>query len=100
MKSSAVVVGRRTAGRAARALGRLTARSKRPLLATTTRSVTSRSTGLAGRWNEPQAQEPPAPARLVPHDLAPEQQAELVLQDRRSRRPTATGTACGRGWRR
>ena len=37
------------------------ARSKRPLLAMTTRSVRSRRTGLPGRWNDPHAQEPPAP---------------------------------------
>src|SRR5215210_5469471 len=47
-----------------------TARSKRPLLAMTMRSVRSRSTGLPGRWKEPQA-----------HDLTPEEQAQAVLKD-------------------
>ncbi len=41
-------------------LSALSARSKRPLLAMTIRSVTSRSTGLLGRWNVPHAHEPPA----------------------------------------
>ncbi len=38
------------------------ARSKRPLLATMTRSVMSRSTGLAALRNEPQAHDPLAPS--------------------------------------
>ena len=41
------------------------ARSKRPLLAITTRSLRSRRTGLVGRWKEPQAQLPPAPRALT-----------------------------------
>src|SRR6266852_4481111 len=35
----------------------VSARSKRPLLAMTTRSVRSRRTAFAGRWNDPQAQD-------------------------------------------
>ncbi len=38
------------------------ARLKRPLLATITRSVMSRSTGLAALRNDPQAHEPVAPS--------------------------------------
>src|SRR3546814_12773691 len=63
MNSSAVVVGSAGSPRAARTDG-LTARSKRPLLAITTRSVRSRSNGFAGCLNEPQAQLPPAPLAL------------------------------------
>jgi hypothetical protein len=37
------------------------ARSNRPLLAMTTRSVRSRRTGFAGRWNDPHAHDPAAP---------------------------------------
>ena len=66
---------------ARRRAGREQARSNRPLLAMTTRSVTSRSTGLAGLRNEPHAHDPLAPSCLVPDDLAPQQQAEAVLQD-------------------
>ncbi|MEZ5250690.1 MAG: hypothetical protein R2713_16220 [Ilumatobacteraceae bacterium] len=47
-----------------------TARSKRPLLATTIRSLTSRSTGLPGRWNDPQAHDPDAP-RCFTHTISP-----------------------------
>ena len=46
------------------------ARSKRPLLATTTRSVRSRSTGLAALRNEPHATEPDAPSALR-HTISP-----------------------------
>ena len=60
---------------------RETARSKRPLLAMMTRSVRSRSTGLAGLWKVPHAQEPQAPRALAPDDLAAQQQAEAVLED-------------------
>ena len=80
MNSSAVVVasdGRPSAVR----FGPLTARSKRPLLAITTRSVRSRSTGLAGCLNDPQAQLPPAPRALRQIDLAAQQQPQAVLQD-------------------
>ena len=52
-----------------RSLG-LRARPKRPLLATMTRSVTSRSTGLAAERNEPQAQEPLAPSPFC-HTISP-----------------------------
>ncbi len=44
--------------------GRDRARSNRPLLAMTTRSVRSRSTGLAGLRNEPHAHDPLAPRAL------------------------------------
>ena len=40
-------------------------RSKRPLLATITRSERSRNTGLDGWRNEPQANEPAAPRALI-----------------------------------
>ena len=43
-------------------LGRRPGPENRPLLATTTRSVTSRSTGLAALRNEPQAHDPLAPS--------------------------------------
>ncbi len=52
-----------------RSLG-LRARPKRPLLATMTRSVTSRSTGLAAERNEPQAHEPLAPSPFC-HTISP-----------------------------
>ena len=69
MNSSAVVVGR--VGQAlARALRPVRARSNRPLEATTTRSVRSRSTGLAGLQNDPHAQLPPAP-RALRHTTSP-----------------------------
>ena len=45
-------------------------RSKRPLLAMITRSVVSRSTGLAGERNEPQAHDPLAP-RCFCHTTSP-----------------------------
>ena len=61
MKSSAPMVLSWGNPSRRRSLG-LRARPKRPLLATTTRSVTSRSTGLAAERNEPQAHEPLAPS--------------------------------------
>ena len=64
---------------AATFLGRA-ARPKRPLLATTIRSVTSRSTGLAAERNEPQAHEP-TPLALLPHDLTAGEHPQVVLQD-------------------
>ena len=80
MKSSALMLA--TEGRPAlrRSLG-LSARPKRPLLATMTRSVTSRSTGLAGERKDPQAHEPAGPVALLPDDLAPGQQVQVVLED-------------------
>ena len=48
----------------------LRARSKRPLLATMIRSVTSRSTGLVGLRNEPHAHDPLAPT-LFCHTISP-----------------------------
>jgi hypothetical protein len=69
MNSSAVAVARW--GRPAAALSaRETARSNRPFDATTTRSVRSRSTGLAGLQNDPHAQLPPAP-RALRHTTSP-----------------------------
>ena len=69
MNSSAVVVAR--CGRPSRwRLARGTARSNRPLDATITRSVRSRSTGLAGLRNDPHAQLPPAP-RALRHTTSP-----------------------------
>ena len=69
MNSSAVVVA--TWGRPSRSrCTRATARSNRPFDATTTRSVRSRSTGLAGLRNEPHAQFPPAP-RALRHTTSP-----------------------------
>ena len=59
MNSSRVIVAVDGRSRPSRCAG-VRARSKRPLLAMTTRSVMSRSTGLAGRWNVPQAHDPPA----------------------------------------
>jgi hypothetical protein len=64
MNSSALTVA--TDGSPAAARSRAPrARSKRPLEATTMRSVTSRSTGLPGRWNVPQAHDPPAALPLT-----------------------------------
>ena len=57
MKSSVPIVLRWGRPSAARCLT-VRARSKRPLLATTTRSVMSRSTGLAALRNDPHAHEP------------------------------------------
>ena len=81
MNSSAVVVA--TWGRPSRSAlhpGDAPGRTG-PCDATITRSVRSRSTGLAGLRNEPQAQLPAGAPGLEPHDLAPQQQAEPVLQD-------------------
>ena len=64
MNSSASIVLSRRQARAVRVRRRLSARSKRPLLAITTRSVMSRSTGLAALRNEPHAQLPAAPSPL------------------------------------
>ncbi len=69
MNSSAVVVASWGSPAAARRR-RSSARSNRPLDATTTRSVRSRSTGLAGLRNDPQAQLPPAP-RALRHTTSP-----------------------------
>ena len=69
MNSSAVVLGSNGSPRARRT-GPFSARSNRPLLAMTTRSVRSRRTGLAGCLNEPQAQLPPAP-RAFRHTTSP-----------------------------
>src|SRR5918997_1838218 len=57
------------------------ARSKRPLLATTTRSVMSRRTGFAAPRNDPHAPGAAGALALLPDELAPEQQAEPVLED-------------------
>ena len=80
MKSSARML--LSCGRpAARRSFGLLARPKRPLLATITRSVTSRRTGLAGERKEPQAQEPLAPSPFC-HMISPSgQEAQVVLQD-------------------
>ena len=48
----------------------LRARSKRPLLATMTRSVTSRNTGFVGLRNEPHAHDPLAPSAFR-HTISP-----------------------------
>ncbi len=60
--------------------GRSGVRSKRPFEATITRSVRSRSTGLADFRNEPQATAA-RPLRFLPDDLAAQQQPEVVLED-------------------
>ena len=69
MKSSAAMV--LSCGRPSRrrSFG-LRARPKRPLDATTTRSVTSRNTGLAAERKEPQAHEPLAPSPFC-HTISP-----------------------------
>jgi hypothetical protein len=51
------------------------------LLATTTRSVRSRSTGLVGERNDPHAHDPAGALALLPDDLAAQQQTEAVLED-------------------
>ena len=80
MKSSAPMLLSWGSPSRLRSLG-LRARPKRPLLATTTRSVTSRSTGLAAERKEPQAHEPLAPSPFC-HTISPRgQQVEVVLQD-------------------
>ncbi len=65
----------------ARLLGASRLRTKRPLLAMITRSLRSRSVGLDGWRNEPQAVDPAAPAGLDPQHLAPQQEAQPVLED-------------------
>ena len=51
------------------------------MLATITRSVRSRSTGLAALLNDPHAQEPVAPSAFCQIELAPQQEPEVVLED-------------------
>ena len=80
MNSSAVVVA--TDGRPSLTrTGPLRARSKRPLLAITTRSVRSRSTGLAGCLEGAPGAVGARAAGLAPDHLAAQEQAEAVLQD-------------------
>ncbi len=69
MKSSAAIVAS-CGSPAARRCSTESARWNLPLLATMTRSVTSRSTGFDGLRNEPQAHEPLAPAPFC-HTISP-----------------------------
>ena len=80
MKSSAEIV-LSDGNPSSRRWSTLRARSKRPLLATMIRSVTSRSTGLVGLRNDPHAHDPLAPDAFLPDDLTAQQQPEPVLQD-------------------
>ena len=60
---------------------RLVARSKRPLLAITTRSVMSRNPGFAALRNDPHAQFPAEPSPLR-HTTSPRRsRVQLVLED-------------------
>ncbi len=80
MKSSAPMLLSCGSPAALRAFG-LSARPKRPLLATMTRSVTSRRTGLAAERKEPQAHEPLAPSPFC-HTISPRgKQVQVVLED-------------------
>ena len=69
MKSSARMLLSNGSPAPRRSLG-LLARPKRPLLATITRSVTSRNTGLVGERKDPQAHEPLAPSPFC-HTISP-----------------------------
>ena len=69
MKSSVVIVDSCGSPRLRRSSG-VRARWNRPLLATITRSVTSRSTGFDGLRNDPHAHEPLAPAPFC-HTISP-----------------------------
>ena len=68
--------------RCLRSLGASSARSNRPLLATITRSLRSRSTGLPGSLERAPRARPRAAAALHPDDLAAEQESESILEDR------------------
>ena len=92
MKSSVPIVLRWGSPSAARCFT-VRARSKRPLLATTTRSVTSRRTGLAALRNEPHATDPDAASALLPDDLPAQQQAELLEDAADVGRQAAVGLA-------
>ena len=69
---------------------RSTARSNRPFDATTTRSVRSRRTGLAGLRNDPHAQFPPAPRALrqtiSPRSSSPSRSCRMPMTSAESER--------------
>ncbi|MEZ5297229.1 MAG: hypothetical protein R2697_13405 [Ilumatobacteraceae bacterium] len=79
MKSSVLIVDSCGSPRRARSSADR-ARWNRPLLATITRSVTSRRTGFVAVLNEPHATATGTGA-LLPDDLAAQEQPESVLQD-------------------